>query len=422
MRQRPGAQPGASQGYGDWHLQSVELSATTPRALLSVVVGMGSPVEKEPEYFVLEPGDSSNAPELREFSELFRVPPQGQPDLVSTPNDTIPRVHTTLEAGNSGYVEPLLVGLGEGSTASLELNLNSNELERPPTNQLNIARFKSEGLDLPPLRNSIDPSKDAAIPIPHSFLRPSELPYLPNDRTADHQDTLRLSGFPMPQHPAMAMAPGTSMLNRGAGPNYVGSSFLQAEDVMVVEPVLHNQGSTSSTNDAPWPSVALALPSGTGAVPMKSKRGRTRAGRFTCPECNVVFRQTGNLRKHVAEIHQKSKPFRCGVCGNYFSRKHARDTHLKAVHHKLRPFECTLCFKRYKNRSDLNKHMRTVERKEKPHACPICNRAFGERGKLKRHMAIHEKATPTLNSVGSELSSRRDPEQQLEFGQPVLEG
>lgn len=145
----------------------------------------------------------------------------------------------------------------------------------------------------------------------------------------------------------------------------VGCSF--SEEVMLVEP------------------VKVALPASGGVIKAR------RTGRFACPECEVVFRQTGNLRKHVAEIHEKSKPFRCNVCGNHFSRKHARDTHLKAVHHKLRPFECSICLKRYKNRSDLNKHMRTVERREKPHVCAVCNRAFGERGKLKRHMAIHDR-------------------------------
>ncbi len=193
------------------------------------------------------------------------------------------------------------------------------------------------------------------------FLRPSELAYLPvngitpaSARGSEISTEIpRLTSlFTSQRVPALNAPIGSNpeSLSRNCGPNYVGSSFLRADDVMVVEPVLNRPSNNSMKNEGAWPAVALALPTGTGAIPMKAKRGRARAGRFACPECNVVFRQTGNLRKHVAEIHQKSKPFRCGVCGNYFSRKHARDTHLKAVHHKLRPFECSLCFKRYKNR------------------------------------------------------------------------
>ncbi len=137
---------------------------------------------------------------------------------------------------------------------------------------------------------------------------------------------------------------------------------------------------------SPTPVRAVCL---TSALQFEGKPKSKRVGRFPCSECHLIFRQSGNLRKHVDEIHRKRKPFACSECSSKFSRKHARDTHLRAVHHKLRPFQCSDCFKRYKNRSDLNKHVRTVERKEKPYACEICNKGFGERGKLKRHMSVH---------------------------------
>lgn len=58
---------------------------------------------------------------------------------------------------------------------------------------------------------------------------------------------------------------------------------------------------------------------------------RRHDGMVQCTHCSLKFRQTGNLRKHIAEIHEKKKPFACSVCNVAFSRKHARDTHFRAV-------------------------------------------------------------------------------------------
>jgi hypothetical protein len=55
-------------------------------------------------------------------------------------------------------------------------------------------------------------------------------------------------------------------------------------------------------------------------------------GMYSCLHCNLQFRQTGNLRKHIQEIHERKKPFDCNFCNVSFSRKHARDTHEKAVY------------------------------------------------------------------------------------------
>jgi hypothetical protein len=55
-------------------------------------------------------------------------------------------------------------------------------------------------------------------------------------------------------------------------------------------------------------------------------------GLYSCLHCNLQFRQTGNLRKHVQEIHERRKPFPCSLCDISFSRKHARDTHERAVY------------------------------------------------------------------------------------------
>lgn len=155
-------------------------------------------------------------------------------------------------------------------------------------------------------------------------------------------------------------------------------------------PGMHQTGMHAVGVPAPAIQGPLASPEAEAESSESDTKSRPRrAGKFPCAECSLVFRQSGNLRKHVDEIHRKRKPFACSECPSKFSRKHARDTHLRAVHHQLRPFQCPDCFKRYKNRSDLNKHVRTVERKEKPHVCPVCNKGFGERGKLKRHMSVH---------------------------------
>ena len=249
------------------------------------------------------------------------------------------------------YVGPVS---NHGETPSLAVQLPSLNLP----NTVNTGRLIEEPMYSVGEFRADAISTDEAVQR-SQCLRPSELPYLPLTEvssalgTGTNPSAPRLTSLFTASHVPSIGTPIRSKIekvSRSSTVNYVGSSFLSADDVMVVEPILHHQRNSMKKSDTGWPTVALALPTGTGAVPMKAKRGRARAGRFACPECNVVFRQTGNLRKHVAEIHQKSKPFRCGVCGNYFSRKHARDTHLKAVHHKLRPFECSLCFKRYKNR------------------------------------------------------------------------
>lgn len=161
-----------------------------------------------------------------------------------------------------------------------------------------------------------------------------------------------------------------------------------------------------------------------------------------CPKCTKIFNRTGNLNKHIREVHDKDRPFICTICSNGCKTKsslklhmatHTKDYRFKCnicnagfhtnfslnqhqnVKHLGVRFTCLYCNKAYQDRSYLRAHVSSChleqEISEEQISCPICSRPFGSENKLKKHLKYH-KDSEARNAIcdicGRTVSNLRD--------------
>lgn len=83
-----------------------------------------------------------------------------------------------------------------------------------------------------------------------------------------------------------------------------------------------------------------------------------------CPICSMTFKRNASVKKHIAAVHLKFKPFMCPQCFKTFAYKGSRDSHIRTVHEGLRPFVCPIscCNKRFSTKDNMNRHCRNLHR------------------------------------------------------------
>ena len=90
---------------------------------------------------------------------------------------------------------------------------------------------------------------------------------------------------------------------------------------------------------------------------------RTHTGEkpFKCPLCDMRYRQSREVTRHIKTFHEKRRDFQCPICDKKFSRKHHLNRHMDT--HKSdsesRKFECIFCGVRLKRKEHLERHMQT---------------------------------------------------------------
>ena len=80
-----------------------------------------------------------------------------------------------------------------------------------------------------------------------------------------------------------------------------------------------------------------------------------------CPHCEKVFREKGNLKKHISSVHDKLRKFQCHLCDSTFTDSTPLRIHLKR--HKADPikqFNCDICDKSFKIEDELKVHVKHI--------------------------------------------------------------
>merc|ERR1719341_2134948 len=87
-------------------------------------------------------------------------------------------------------------------------------------------------------------------------------------------------------------------------------------------------------------SISRALGVSSSLIRLPSNRNlREETG---TPTCGQLFKQNGDLNRHVDAVHLGKRPFICGDCGATFARVQELKRHITSKHSAVAPrFACT---------------------------------------------------------------------------------
>ena len=110
-------------------------------------------------------------------------------------------------------------------------------------------------------------------------------------------------------------------------------------------------------------------------------------GNFNCKMCDKEFQRKYHLKRHIATVHEKKKPYVCPQCNNFFGQQSVLNKHIISVHERTKRFKCELCEFTSSDFSHLKQHVSIVHEKKTPHKCPHCSKSCSTKGNLSQHIS-----------------------------------
>lgn len=107
-----------------------------------------------------------------------------------------------------------------------------------------------------------------------------------------------------------------------------------------------------------------------------------------CSLCGKLFASCFSLKRHVALVHEKLRPFACHLCELTFGERSKLQTHLQThVSGKSRTkmFPCTLCQSKFKSENYRQQHIK-MHLLGNQFTCDACGDKFKHRASLKHHV------------------------------------
>lgn len=112
----------------------------------------------------------------------------------------------------------------------------------------------------------------------------------------------------------------------------------------------------------------------------------TNERNYICHFCGSAFFMNSEMRKHIANRHQTTRPFGCDQCNKTFKNRHSLNKHLK-IHSGVKPYVCSVCSESYAALSSLKIHERR-HTGDKPYTCKFCKKSFADSSTHKQHVSI----------------------------------
>lgn len=126
-----------------------------------------------------------------------------------------------------------------------------------------------------------------------------------------------------------------------------------------------------------------------------------------CPTCGLVLSSKGNLKSHIASVHEQKESFKCSVCDKGFKYNSSLKRHINRFHNNNNTEECKHCHKLFKN---MNSHVAICSNpfRLNIHKCAICSKTFKEKRYLKEHVRYaHEDARYKCSSCDAMFAHRK---------------
>lgn len=129
-----------------------------------------------------------------------------------------------------------------------------------------------------------------------------------------------------------------------------------------------------------------------------------------CPTCPAAFLRNTDRVKHVACVHEKSRPHACKVagCGSAFFFAKDLAKHNSTVHLRHRPYACKTCDKHFGKREHMTSHVKRVHEQLRPFKCDVCGIKLASKYNLQGHLKTnsHAQAMANLRQSGSSSGSK----------------
>jgi len=116
---------------------------------------------------------------------------------------------------------------------------------------------------------------------------------------------------------------------------------------------------------------------------------------FPCPHCNLKFRETGEVARHMRETHPD--PMRCRICWHSAKNSSNLFFHSWSKHMNIKPFKCVpRCGQRFVTKQNRTSHVAKCQfnspeaKKELGLSCPHCPEKFTNETVLFAHVRAHD--------------------------------
>jgi len=85
----------------------------------------------------------------------------------------------------------------------------------------------------------------------------------------------------------------------------------------------------------------------------------------TCPNCPKTFTNTGTLKQHIVDKHERKNDYICNICHKSYKAKSELTVHVNGVHHSIK-YKCDLCDSHFNRGADRNRHEREIHKYTRP--------------------------------------------------------
>ena len=153
----------------------------------------------------------------------------------------------------------------------------------------------------------------------------------------------------------------------------------------VIEADANENGTQSETLNQREPEGRILINSNTSKDENRIHLKNDKSNGHVCPNCDLSFSTTFNLKRHIQGVHNIIKNHICNLCGYATSQPGTLKIHIKGKHEKIKDHICYLCGYATSMLGTLKAHIKGKHEKIRDHTCEECGYATSRKHNLEAH-------------------------------------